>query len=130
MTQDFDAFKRCFQLSHKIVAFYQVAVLEDEDALRAAFDEMSAAFRGMGMTHLVREVISTEFQSHTRFSTTHLFRVMRHGVRVRDPYPVLSDVVLVGADWRITSADYALKGNSEQGRALGAVGLVKRGGRG
>lgn len=120
LTHDFDAFAPCFALPQRMTTFGRVVLIEDRAGLQASFDEMCRAFRGMGVTALVREVLAAEYRSDSEIATTHLSHVMRHGTRLKDPYPVMSILRLTAGRWQIGTGDYALDDNSAQGRALRA----------
>ena len=126
MSGDFAAFASVFHTPQHMATMAGPIFMETEEDMRRAFDEMHAHLKGIGVTDLIREVVTSSYISSTRIESTHTCEVIKNGKRLSDPYPVFSVIEQVGGDWKVTSSEYALEPNNGQAMAIAKADVAHR----
>lgn len=118
MAGDDAAFLECFAVPTIVETFEGVQELPTPEAIVAVFHDMVRFFRRKSVTHIIRHVVSADFEGPDRVISTHESRLIEAGQLVRAPYPVFSTIDRQGAAWKITRSVYAIADEPEHARVL------------
>jgi hypothetical protein len=107
-THNFDLFRPCFHLPHKLSTFDGSFILETDDDLREIFDEVVASLRANGATRYERISTSAKRVSPTRIAATHESYVYRGQTLLGEPAVALSTIDWIDGKWAVSAGQYAV----------------------
>lgn len=117
-TGNFADFASCFTLPHVHVTMEGVTVMQAIEDIRLVFDTVRAHFRDIGVTQIIRVCKSADYAGPDRIYATHESHLWRGKTLIKPPYPVISELVQIGGDWRIAASNYTLTGDTGHNDAL------------
>lgn len=117
-TGDFDLFVACFALPLEIETFDGRRHLETIADIRGVFDAVRAHQEKMGVTDMVRHIVTAEFRDPSTISYIHQTRLVSGSTLIQKPYNVYSVAQLEGSEWRVHHSQYAVDDSPSLCRAL------------
>lgn len=122
LTGDFDLFADCFLLPQDIETFDDRRRLETRQDLFMIYNGVRAYHEKMGVTDMVRHVVTADFRDPKTISSIHQSRLVTGSTLVQKPYNVFSVLHLKDDVWRIGQSQYAVDDAPGLCRAL--VGAI------
>lgn len=108
MRADFAGFAPCFLLPQELATFEGSRRLDSEDDLRSVFDGVIRHFRLSGVTDLVRQCQSAEFDGPDTVQAMHQSWLLAGDRLVQPSYPSFSILRRTRGVWKIAFSQYAI----------------------
>lgn len=114
----------CFSLPHDIQTFVGQRLITTEAELRSLFHAVTAHYRKIGVTDIVRHCVEAAFMDpHTVTATTET-RLVNGNVIVQKPFPVFSVLKFRDGRWQVASSCYAIEDRPDHNAALMSAGTA------
>ena len=108
LNDDFKTFVKCFLLPQTVETFDGKRYLQNKNDVRVIFDGVRAHHEKMGVTDMVRHVVTADYRDMTTISSIHQSRIVQGPTLIQKPYNVFSVLKFVDGNWRIAQSQYAV----------------------
>ena len=120
---DFETFLCAFALPYTHATEEGVIELDNACDLHAIFESVRGHYAQAGVTRVIRMCIAAEYDGPDKINATHEAHIFVRDQRVRQPFPVLSQLERGGPlGWRIRASNYAV--SQDPGHADALMPLV------
>lgn len=119
---DFAAFRACLTLPKTIDTFDGKSLIEDEDALRRAFNAAVAYLLENQVDQIERWIVEASFTGDKVIRSLHKSQNLSRGALVGEHMVVLLEIRKLDVGWRISDSSYVSRDENYTNAILHAVG--------
>jgi len=125
LSGNFTGFADCFSLPTIFDTYDGQVRLDTIDDLEARFRDVTAHYRSIGTTEMVRHIVAADWFDERTIHSTHESRILAGTTLMQVPFIVFSVLKNTGTRWQITFSQYAIPDSEQYNKALIGANPIK-----